>query len=1462
MLKRTLAVILFWTNCQASLVFAQASERGQAQSMTPLEKHIHSVCKQVKDDNKTTDKLTGEDLADLPVGIARQIGNGVYVIAIDSAYWDGRGWYFTAYASIQLPGSSNPIAFRASKVGFNKGGLTFTETKMELASPQYISITDQLALELPADGGTYLEFDCNGFKSVNLKGNFVFTDSSIVPDKDKTSSRSVTATVEINTQDLSNIIASVNEITPFKIAGIDDLSFEVKNATIDLSDFRNPDGFVFPQDYQGGMNDTPQLWRGFYLEELAVNFKGFEKNPTTIQARQMIIDDSGLSGIVTATSVLSIDEGSADGWPISINTMSLTFVRNRLTAGGFSGDIRVPLLGDEPLGYTGDIEHVGKELNYKFLVNTTADKEFQTKFSATIKLAQGSTVAVERANGEFTASATLHGMLSVKNDKMEAKGINFENLVILSRAPYVKAPTFSTSGIGPKAMGFPVRLENVSLKTPEEGKVALGFDVVLNFMSEETKGFSGKGRITLLAKMEESNSSTIDKVVAAATKDWTYDGIKFGDISLDCSTTAFSVKGKLNILENDPEFGDGFTGSISLSIAKVLERGVKVNAYFGSKDDFRYWHLDAYAPTGAIPIAPSLFINGIIGGASYKMVRKETFKPDFSKLNTTSAGASPEAGTLDRSSDFAFTPDGTAGLSFMAGVTLIAGSEKAFNSDAVLDIAFNASGGFRYVQFKGTGYFFTSLESRGRPESPGAVNAPVYADLNMLYDHTNGVFHSNLKTYMNLEGTIRGTGPNNMIGEAVMHYDSKDWYIYIGRSSQMLGVDIARLAVAQGYFMAGTKVEGLPLPPAEMRDIMSQRSQELIRDETALAMGRGFATGIRFETGFDSKDKLTPFYAVLKIGAGVDMMIRDFGNATCAGSTNKIGFDGWYASGQAYVFMKGKVGVKVGGSKFDFLSLGAAALLQAKLPNPTWLKGELAGKYSVLGGWVSGKFNLNITVGDECEIITPGSELGNLLVISDIKPDDNTSDVSVFSSPQVSFNTAIDTEFRMLNNADEVNSYRVKLDEFTISSNGQVITTTPVWNGRKDALSLRTTETLPPQTKIRVFAKLHWEKLENGTWSPLLVNNATSFETKEVSFTTGDAPDFIPDENIAFTYPVNRQYNLLPKETNKGYIKLKIGQAYLFQAKGEERWTYLARFTDPTGSALETTVAYSDGESMVRFAIPDALKNQTVYSISLIKRPESQGSIDSNVRRESISKNVGDNNEVNIASTVLTGTATQKIEKEIYASAFRTSKFNNFTEKWTSLSGNQNLFGIATGNIALIGKSGNLQETFDEFDLNGYTNRNQPLVQVIASPNNNWLTQGMGPILYDTYPADPTVVITNRNTEILGVKPLKAVRLTNDQQEYYKLSDANLSSGTTSPQNGGVKLLYYLSFTGFNDFVELRNKAARVAMAGSTVSAGVQKILSAQGYIDLISGTYPVDIKYVLPGTNEVTSQNQISIEF
>jgi hypothetical protein len=183
-------------------------------------------------------------------------------------------------------------------------------------------------------------------------------------------------------------------ITPFKISGIDDVSFEVKNAVVDYSDIINPAGFVFPQGYQQAYGADINLWRGFYLNDLVVRVNipsdsasGSKK--FSVDAHNLIIDDLGVSGLFTATNILSLKDGSADGWPFSIEQLSVNLVLNKINGGSLTGQLGIPFLGDDPTSYTAMVEQGTTGMNYRFSLAIPEAKEFSTPFKAKIRLDKG-----------------------------------------------------------------------------------------------------------------------------------------------------------------------------------------------------------------------------------------------------------------------------------------------------------------------------------------------------------------------------------------------------------------------------------------------------------------------------------------------------------------------------------------------------------------------------------------------------------------------------------------------------------------------------------------------------------------------------------------------------------------------------------------------------------------------------------------------------------------------------------------------------------------------------------------------------------------------------------------------------------------------------------------------------------------------------------------------------------------
>jgi hypothetical protein len=345
---------------------------------------------------------------------------------------------------------------------------------------------------------------------------------------------------------------------------------------------------------------------------------------------------------------------------------------------------------------------------------------------------------------------------------------------------------------------------------------------------------------------------------------------------------------------------------------------------------------------------------------------------------------------------------------------------------------------------------------------------------------------------------------------------------------------------------------------------------------------------------------------------------------------------------------------------------------------------------------------------------------------------------------------------------------------------------------------------------------------------------------------------------------VKSQYNLYLNESNHGYVKLGVGQDYLFTTKTEDgvSWDFIARFKDKKkGTITDVPLTYETAKANAAFDMPATLSREAVYTLTFIKRPQSSGAIDKNVNRSEVTTTSGDGNETSVASNTLEGTVTQDIEKELYSTAFRTSQFGKFEEKIASLQNGNDIHDIAVGMTAIIFKRSTLKETFDDIELRGKGDSNAPLVQITATADNPWMKDYVAPLIYNTYPVDKDVTIEWRRPEELGVKPLKGVVLLNDAGNY-KLTDANVTSGFAPTKTGTVVLGYFVSYYATHDYSELLNKAGAILANNPNPPAGVKHILAGT-YSDLIKGyNYPVEISYTLPGATEPNFKKQVTIKY
>ncbi len=159
---------------------------------------------------------------------------------------------------------------------------------------------------------------------------------------------------------------------------------------------------------------------------------------------------------------------------------------------------------------------------------------------------------------------------------------------------------------------------------------------------------------------------------------------------------------------------------------------------------------------------------------------------------------------------------------------------------------------------------------------------------------------------------------------------------------------------------------------------------------------------------------------------GFDLVLEHFGaGAKCQGGKS-MGYKGWYAMGQAYAMLKGDLGVRVKlwfiDKKVSLIDVGLGAMLQAGLPNPTWVYGKVRAKCSLLGGLFKFNHAIEFKAGDVC-MPDYGNPLDNLEMFASATPgykNDQTNGwkdankVSVYALPKFVTNYVMDQNIRLV----------------------------------------------------------------------------------------------------------------------------------------------------------------------------------------------------------------------------------------------------------------------------------------------------------------------------------------------------------------------------------------------------------------------------------------------------------------
>jgi hypothetical protein len=211
-------------------------------------------------------------------------------------------------------------------------------------------------------------------------------------------------------------------IDPFVINGLEDVKWQVNELTLDMSETLSPTalpptGYVTP--FAGPTGFKP-MWKGFFAGAIMVTLPNkFSKDnqPVTAGVHNLIIDDMGVSCIVSASNILPISSGNASGWAFSINQFNLTVIKNQVTSAGFDGLVHVPIFR----GQTNTTNHLANAdcMPYHALIMPGDSYQFTILQQPNAKFAvdmwnsgevilSNCSVDLKYANGEFTNKATLN----------------------------------------------------------------------------------------------------------------------------------------------------------------------------------------------------------------------------------------------------------------------------------------------------------------------------------------------------------------------------------------------------------------------------------------------------------------------------------------------------------------------------------------------------------------------------------------------------------------------------------------------------------------------------------------------------------------------------------------------------------------------------------------------------------------------------------------------------------------------------------------------------------------------------------------------------------------------------------------------------------------------------------------------------------------------------------------------
>lgn len=896
-----------------------------------------------------------------------------------------------------LPADYNDtLSFRASGIPFGPGAPGIGAGTLALLADQTLthapsgSPSYELKFKAASDGvpGTYISWDCKGFRELNLDVEVIFPREWLRPIPDNnTASNRVTARSVATVVSWKDWMLTAS-LPRCEIANTNGLQIEVPNMILDHSEVRNPT-MTFPEGY---INSGPDFM-GFYMQLAKVvlpeNLRTFQDQPVKVNVTNMIIDETGMSCNLVALNVLNFPNANVADMGASIERIELKIMSGSLENGKMLGRIVLPLSEPEvtnTIGYSALFSTVN---GFQFTMQPDQPIETTLLSAAKLRLEPTSVLTLSVRGDTTEFNTTLNGRFDWDDVKIgekvrvSMKDLTFEEMTLdynNTDGFDFNSGTWSFASPQKWISGFPVTIERVKFETlpraPGELLAgALAFDVKLNLSDNLISG-----RTRLAAKGAIQKPMSFRPV---------FKGVSVRDIDIRANLSAVKMDGKVKLYNDDPVFGDGFEGSIT-AVFNSLQMQIDASARFGTAQatgtPYRYWGVEAKAilPKPGIVFLPGMAFYGFGVGASRRMNVTAMPTPDPQAVaGATSTSAQTSSGAV-------FTPDNTKGFDFkVTGVMGNSPDPRNFNADVSLRGQFGATGGLQLITVGFDGWVAASLLERNQ--------APVSLSCTASYSPPTKIFDLNAMAQFRYpaDGSEQGKIIRS-VGSGVnlkLHIDggTGKWFFKLGSPpphGEPNTVVVMNALTVQQYLMFGNNIQpqegflpstvtGLQAANVSMNpaDFHSPVSNEA-------SLGTGFAAGITvFGNSSGEKSLMDRAKLEYQASGGFEIntsMLRYPPATRCNGVP--LGMNGWYARAGVATWFSGVAGIRIApstnrycllwckGYYLEVLRINLGVRLNGGFPRPGWVHGQASGEFNVCEGLFKGSFTADLKIGEECNV--------------------------------------------------------------------------------------------------------------------------------------------------------------------------------------------------------------------------------------------------------------------------------------------------------------------------------------------------------------------------------------------------------------------------------------------------------------------------------------------------------------